>query len=638
MAIVIICSYCGNEFTCWPSKACKAKFCSKKCKDLSRVKVKKTYNCIYCNNVVSVVPYIAKKRKGFCSRTCFNNSKRKTKDGDTHRQCTGCSELLSLSAFRFRKNKNTYYSECNECAKLRNKKRSYNFSCRYKLLLNQAKKRKIEVNLSIDDYLKLIDSNCYYCKKSLPKCGVGLDRIHNDLGYTIDNVVPCCSRCNTTRNENFTHQEMVILSKTIMRLDRLKSYDDDIIRPYSKSAVEKLRGSFNLDCNIAFDSSMKLREMLRKEPYLHALGCLTGLQAVQCAKAGLKSIYVSGWQIAADQNLMGETYPDQSLYPCNSGPILVGRINKALKRANQIDYIEGCSKTDYNIPIIADCEASFGGPLNAFELMKAMIEAGAAGVHFEDQLASAKKCGHLGGKVLIPTSHFIKTLVAARLASDVLNVPTIIIARTDAYSARLLTSDIDEADRPFIKQNYICEDFGEYVSCRTKEGHYEITGGLDMAIARGLAYAPYADLIWCETSTPNYEDAKKFAEAIHEKYPHRMLSYNCSPSFNWKKHLNEKQIFDFQKELGQLGYRFQFVTLAGFHALNQGMFDLALEYNKRDMEAYVDLQEKEFDLQADGYTATKHQREVGTGYFDLVMETIGSSLVALKESTEKEQF
>jgi isocitrate lyase len=403
-----------------------------------------------------------------------------------------------------------------------------------------------------------------------------------------------------------------------------------ISRPYNIDQIRKLQGSFVEEHSLARLTAEKLWEKLNDKPYVHALGAVTGNQAMQMAKAKLPAIYCSGWQVAADNNDSMQMYPDQSLYAVNSVPNLVRKINNCFRRADQIQWMEvvagGKFTTDYWVPIVADCEAGFGGPLNAFELTKAMIEAGAAGVHFEDQLSSAKKCGHLGGKVLIPASHFIKTLVAARLAADVLNVPTIIVARTDADSAKLLTSDIDEIDKPFILHG------------RTSEGFYEITGGLEMAIARGLAYAPYADLLWCETSFPDLVEAKKFAEAIHDKYPGKILAYNCSPSFNWKKHLNEKQIFDFQRELGAMGYKFQFITLAGFHALNHSMFDLALEYNKRDMEAYVDLQEKEFDSQHDGYTATKHQREVGVGYFDLVAETIGSKLTALKESTETEQF
>ena len=394
---------------------------------------------------------------------------------------------------------------------------------------------------------------------------------------------------------------------------------------YSQNDVKKLRGSLNIEYTIAKTMSLKLRELLKKEPYLHALGCMTGMQAVQCAKAGLKTIYLSGWQVAADQNLSGETYPDQSLYPANSAPYLVKRINKAFQRVDQIDYLEG-KTNDYWLPIVADCEAGFGGLLNVFELTKSMIEAGAAGCHYEDQLSSAKKCGHLASKVLVPTSHFVKTLITARLAADVCDVPMVIIARTDADSASLLTSDIDEADRPFILPG------------RTEEGFYNIKGGLDMAIARGLAYTPYADLIWCETSLPDLDDAKKFADAIHVQYPEKMLAFNCSPSFNWKKHLNEKQISNFQKELSQMGYKYTFVTLAGYHALNHSMFNLALDYNRRDMEAYVDLQEKEFDLQGCGYTAVKHQREVGVGYFDKVMEMIGLNLIALKGSTEEKQF
>jgi isocitrate lyase len=411
-------------------------------------------------------------------------------------------------------------------------------------------------------------------------------------------------------------------------------------RPYTQEQVKKLQGSLIEEYSIATLTANKLWDLLNTAPYVHALGAVTGNQAMQMVKAGLSAIYVSGWQVAADNNDSFQMYPDQSLYAVNSAPLLVKKINNCLKRADQIEHSEGKMTKDWFVPLIADCEAGFGGPLNAFELTKAMIDAGAAGIHFEDQLSSAKKCGHLGGKVLIPASHFIKTLVAARLAADVLNVPTVIIARTDADSAKLLTSDIDEIDKQFILHCYDGDatKYGTYVPSRTPEGFYEITGGIDMAIARGLAYAPYADLLWCETSHPDYEEAKLFAEGIHAKHPSKLLAYNCSPSFNWKKHLNEKQIYDFQRELGKLGYKFQFITLAGFHALNQSMFNLAVEYNTRDMEAYVDLQEKEFDLQYAGYTATKHQREVGVGYFDIVMETIGSSLTALKGSTEKEQF
>ena len=420
----------------------------------------------------------------------------------------------------------------------------------------------------------------------------------------------------------FNTSNSYILKEKINQMENTRN----ISRPYTPEQVKKLQGSFVEEYSLAKHTSEKLWTKLNSEPYVHALGAVTGNQAMQMVKAGLTAIYVSGWQVAADNNDSFQMYPDQSLYAVNSVPLLVKKINNCLKRADQIEHAEGKLTKNWLVPLIADCEAGFGGPLNAFELTKAMIEAGAAGIHFEDQLSSAKKCGHLGGKVLIPASHFIKTLVAARLASDVLNVPTVIIARTDAESAKLLTADIDEIDKPYVK------------TIRTSEGFYEITGGLSMAIARGLAYAPYADLIWCETSSPNLNDAKTFADAIHTKYPNKLLCYNCSPSFNWKKHLNENQILNFQKELGKMGYKFQFITLAGFHALNQSMFDLAHEYNNRDMEAYVDLQEKEIDLQFWGYSATKHQREVGVGYFDVVMETIGSNLTALKESTETKQF
>lgn len=400
----------------------------------------------------------------------------------------------------------------------------------------------------------------------------------------------------------------------------------NIKRPYSQDQVKKLQGSLVEQYTLSTLTSNRLWELLNSVPYVHALGAVTGNQAMQMVRAGLPSIYISGWQVAADNNDSSQMYPDQSLYAVNSVPLLVKKINNCLKRADQIEHLEGKVNRNWFVPLVADCEAGFGGPLNAFELTKAMIEAGAAGGHLEDQLSSAKKCGHLGGKVLIPASHFIKTLVAARLAADVCDVPFIIIARTDADSAKLLTSDIDDIDKPFIKHG------------RTSEGFYEITGGLDMAIARGLAYAPYADLIWCETSHPDLEEAQQFAEGIHARYPGKLLAYNCSPSFNWKKNLDERQILNFQKELGKMGYKYQFITLAGFHSLNKDMFELALDYHKRDMEAYVELQQKEFDLQKYGYTAAKHQREVGVGYFDSIMETIGSNLKALDDSTESEQF
>ncbi|NUM81059.1 isocitrate lyase [bacterium] len=402
-----------------------------------------------------------------------------------------------------------------------------------------------------------------------------------------------------------------------------------ITRPYTEADVLKLRGSFLIRHTLAELGAQRLWQLLKSEDYVHALGALTGNQAMQQVKAGLKAIYLSGWQVAADANVAGQMYPDQSLYPVNSVPSVVQRINQALLRADQIHHSEGKNGIYWMAPIVADAEAGFGGALNAYELMKAMIEAGAAGVHFEDQLASEKKCGHMGGKVLVPTGHFIRTLVAARLASDVMNVPTLLIARTDANGAKLITSDVDERDRPFLT--------GE----RTVEGYFRLRGGLDVAIERGLAYAPYADLIWCETSTPNLQEAARFAEAIHEAYPGKMLAYNCSPSFNWKKHLDNATIEKFQRELGAMGYKFQFVTLAGFHALNHGMFTLAQSYKDRGMAAYSELQQAEFASEADGYTAVKHQREVGTGYFDIVAEVISQGLAsttALAESTEAEQF
>lgn len=413
-----------------------------------------------------------------------------------------------------------------------------------------------------------------------------------------------------------------------------KSWQNDmrwagVTRPYSAEDVIKLRGSIDIRYTLARRGSEKLWKMLHTEDYVHALGALTGNQAMQQVKAGLKAIYLSGWQVAADANLSGHMYPDQSLYPANSVPAVVKRINQALQRADQIHYSEGKNDIDWYVPIVADAEAGFGGILNVFELMKGMIEAGAAGVHFEDQLSSEKKCGHLGGKVLLPTQTAIKNLIAARLAADVMGVPTIIVARTDADAAALITTDIDDNDKPFIT--------GE----RTAEGFFRTKAGIDQAISRGLAYAPYADLIWCETSEPNLEDAKKFAAAIHEKFPGKLLAYNCSPSFNWKSKLNDEEIENYQKELGKLGYKFQFVTLAGFHALNHSMFELARQYRDRGMGAYSELQQAEFASEKFGYTATKHQREVGTGYFDEITNIITggtSSTTALKGSTEAAQF
>jgi isocitrate lyase len=402
-----------------------------------------------------------------------------------------------------------------------------------------------------------------------------------------------------------------------------------IVREYSPEDVLKLRGSVKIEHTLAKLGAERLWDLMQKRDYVHALGALTGNQAVQMVKAGLEAIYLSGWQVAADANLTGHMYPDQSLYPSNSVPHVVQRINRALQRADQIEFSEGKTSRHWMVPILADAEAGFGGPLNAFELMKGMIEAGAAGVHFEDQLASEKKCGHLGGKVLVPTAQFIRILTAARLAADVMDVPTILVARTDAHGAQLLTSDIDERDRKFIT--------GE----RTPEGFYKIKAGLDTAIARALAYAPYADLVWCETSTPDIKEAKRFAEAVRKEFPGKMLAYNCSPSFNWKKHLSDTEIATFQRELGAMGYKFQFVTLAGFHALNHSMFELALDYKERGMTAYSKLQEREFRSEESGYTATKHQREVGTGYFDIVSTVISggsSSTLAYEGSTEKQQF
>jgi isocitrate lyase len=404
---------------------------------------------------------------------------------------------------------------------------------------------------------------------------------------------------------------------------------DGVRRDYSPADVARLRGTLAVRHTLAEHGAARLWTLLHEEDYVHALGALTGNQAMQMVKAGLQAIYLSGWQVAADANLAGHMYPDQSLYPANSVPQVVKRINQCLQRADQIAHVEGDGSVHWFAPIVADAEAGFGGPLNAFELMKAMIEAGAAGVHFEDQLASEKKCGHLGGKVLVPTAAFLRTLNAARLAADVCGVPTLLIARTDADAAKLLTSDVDERDRPFLT--------GE----RTPEGFFRVRAGLDQAIARGLAYAPYADLVWCETSTPDLAQAKRFAEAIRAEHPGKLLAYNCSPSFNWKAKLDDATIARFQRELGAMGYRFQFVTLAGFHALNHGMFELAHGYKNRGMAAYSELQQREFASEAAGYTATRHQREVGTGYFDAVSQAIAagtSSTTAMADSTEAAQF
>ena len=403
----------------------------------------------------------------------------------------------------------------------------------------------------------------------------------------------------------------------------------DIRRDWKPEDVARLRGSVEIEHTLARRGAERLWQLLHTEPYLPTLGAVTGAQAVQMVKAGAKGIYVSGWQVAGDGNLAGETYPDQSLYPANSVPAMVRRINKALQRADQVEHAEGNVTRDWFAPIVADAEAGFGGNLNSFELMKSMIEAGAAGVHFEDQLAAEKKCGHLGGKVLVPTSQFIGTLKAARLAADVMGVPTVLIARTDADAATLLTSDVDPADEEFLT--------GE----RSPEGFFFVKPGIEACIKRSLAYAPYADLVWFETSTPDLGEAREFAAAIHERFPGKLMAYNCSPSFNWRKHLDDEQIERFQAELGELGYKFQFITLAGFHSLNAAMFELAYGYVREGMPAYVRVQEREFELEAEGYTATRHQREVGAGYFDAVAQLVSggkSSTLALKGSTEEAQF
>jgi len=403
-----------------------------------------------------------------------------------------------------------------------------------------------------------------------------------------------------------------------------------IARPYAPEDVERLRGSVRIKHTLAARGARRLWSLLDQEPYVHALGALTGNQAVQMVRAGLKAIYLSGWQVAADANDAGQTYPDQSLYPADSVPNVVRRVNRALQRADQIEHADGGTQREWFAPIVADAEAGFGGPLNAFELMKAMIEAGAAGVHFEDQMASEKKCGHMGGKVLVPTGAFIRSLVAARLAADVLGVPSVLLARTDAHSAKLLLSDADPRDREFVEKG-----------ARTPEGFFRLRGGLECAIARACAYAPYADLLWCETQTPDLAEARAFAEGVHAAFPGKLLAYNCSPSFNWKRNLDDATIAAFQRELGAMGYKFQFVTLAGFHALNFSIFALASGYRDRGMAAYTELQQAEFAAEASGYTATRHQHEVGTGYFDLVAQVVSggtASTLALGESTEAAQF
>ncbi|MEC5325293.1 isocitrate lyase [Aurantimonas sp. A3-2-R12] len=407
---------------------------------------------------------------------------------------------------------------------------------------------------------------------------------------------------------------------------------DNITRDYSVEDVQRLRGSVQIKYTLAENGANRLWQLIHSDDFVNSLGAMTGNQAMQQVRAGLKAIYLSGWQVAADSNTASSMYPDQSLYPANAAPELCRRINRTLQRADQIEHAEGEMSVDtWFAPIVADAEAGFGGPLNAFEIMKAFIEAGAAGVHYEDQLASEKKCGHLGGKVLIPTKAHIRNLSAARLAADVMGVPSLVIARTDAEAAKLLTSDIDERDRMFV----------DYDAGRTAEGFYRVKNGLEPCIARAIAYADYSDLIWCETSKPDLDQARRFAEAVKKEHPNQMLAYNCSPSFNWKKHLDDATIAKFQRELGAMGYKFQFITLAGFHQLNHGMFELARGYKDRQMAAYSELQEAEFASEADGYTATKHQREVGTGYFDAVSMAISgglSSTTAMGESTESDQF
>ena len=450
------------------------------------------------------------------------------------------------------------------------------------------------------------------------------------MGYLICQLISQV----VSSSQLFLKSKEVAMNKIRSAQDIQKDWDSNprwknVKRDYSAEEVAKLSGSVNIEHSLAKQGAEKLWSEINNSDFVNALGALTGNQAMQQAKAGLRAVYLSGWQVAGDANTGMQMYPDQSLYPVDSVPAVVKRINNSLRRADQLNIAEGNEPIDYMLPIVADAEAGFGGVLNAHELMKAMIEAGAAGVHFEDQLASAKKCGHMGGKVLVPTQEAVQKLAAARLAADIYNTPTVLLARTDAEAANLLTSDIDERDREFTT--------GE----RTPEGFYRVDNGIDQAISRGLAYAPYADLVWCETGVPDLDFARKFAEALKKEHPEQLLAYNCSPSFNWKKNLDDGQIAKFQKELGSMGYKFQFITLAGFHALNYSMFELSKGYNAEQMTAYVKLQEAEFAAEKDGYTATKHQREVGTGYFDSVTQVItggSSSVTALTGSTEEEQF
>ncbi|MDA1189329.1 MAG: isocitrate lyase [Chloroflexi bacterium] len=433
-----------------------------------------------------------------------------------------------------------------------------------------------------------------------------------------------------TNGTNGTNGHNPALSQEILELEQKWANPRyaGIKRDYSAEDVVKLRGSIRIEHTLAKVGAQRLWETLNKSAYVNTFGALTGAQAVQMVAAGLKAIYVSGWQVAADANLAGQTYPDQSLYPSSSAPALVRRINNALVRRDQVDAVDGNHSKDWFAPIVADAEAGFGGAIHAFELMKSMIESGAAGVHFEDQLASEKKCGHMGGKVVVPTSQFIRTLKAARLAADVMGTDTLLFARTDSLAAKLMTSDVDERDRPFMTGK------------RTEEGHYEVTGGMESSVARGLAYAPYADAIWCETSVPDLDEAWQFARGIHDKYPGKMLAYNCSPSFNWKKKMSDREIAGFQQKLGEMGYKFQFITLAGWHMANLNAFELADAYREEGMTAYVRIQEQEFARQKDGYTAVKHQQEVGAGFFDQVLLTATGSTdtAALAGSTEAEQF
>jgi len=628
-----ICFVCKKETRCCPSNVKTKKYCSKHCMNIGRKTERVTYQCVQCNKTVEVTPgqLRSKWRKNkFCSKKCLGEFNKKFRDGDTTKSCSYCKRVLPLSEFR--KRKYGYFYWCNACF-LKKKEESIgsNPIQKYMFLVRYAEKNNLVMNIQFDDYKLIIQNGCHYCGGKLPRYGYGLDRKDPDEGYIKTNVVPCCSRCNTVKNNVISYDEMSKLGRIFHYNDELRKIKDDcasIVRPYSKDQVESLRSSFGLNYLPANYHSLKLRNLFKKESHIVAFGVVEGSQAIQCAKAGLKAIYLSGWQMAATGNTSESMYPDLSLYPYNSLPSLIRRINNSLSRSDQIDKLEDKFDIDYELPIVADAEAGFGGVLNVFELSRQLIEAGAAALHLEDQLSSAKRCGHLGGKVLIPIRKHINNLVAARLASDMLGVPLVIIARTDAYSAKYLVMD-----------NYGEEERKHITNDRpTSDGFYEIKGSLEMAIERGIAYAPYADMIWCETSSPDLAEAKEFADAIRNKFPEKMLAYNLSPSFNWVEWALSNKGKGFTEKLASYGYKFQFITLAGYHSLCNSSFNFAKDFNENGIEALIRLQESELKAEKLGYTATKHQREVGVGYFDKVMETIGSSNVALVESTEKTQF